>query len=117
MAESSTGNKLSDAFEARLRGLKSGAKVRAVVMLERGRPGKSESRERTDQVRRVRESATAVLGEIDSILAQFHGRRFGNEPNALGYVSVETTPAGIRALARSNSVRGILEDQPVRLAM
>ena len=117
MAESSTGNKLSDAFEARLRELKSGAKVRAVVMLERGRPGNSEPRERADQVRRVRESARAALGEVDAILAQFNGRRLADEPNALGYLAVETTPAGIRALARSNSVRGILEDQPVRLAM
>ena len=117
MAESSTGNKLSDAFEARLRGLKSGAKVRAVVMLQREHPACSDSRERADQVRRVRESARTALVEVDAILAQFNGRRLADEPNALGYLAVETTPAGIRALARSNSVRGIIEDQPVRLAM
>ena len=108
---------MSDPFEARLRGLRANAKVRAVVMLQREQPVKSEPRERADEVRRVRESARAALEEVDEILAQFHGRRLADEPNALGYISVETTPAGIRALARSNSVRGIIEDQPVRLAM
>jgi hypothetical protein len=108
---------VSDAFEARLRGLRAHAKVRAVVMLQRECPAGSDPRDHADQVRLTRESARAALGEVDAILARFHGRRLADEPNALGYISVETTPAGIRALARSNSVRGIIEDQPVRLGM
>jgi hypothetical protein len=57
------------------------------------------------------------LQEVDAILARFHGRRLAEGPNALGYIPVETTSSGIRALAQSDSVRGIIEDQPVRLAM
>jgi hypothetical protein len=117
LPEPSTGNKLSDAFEARLRGLRSGAKVRAIVMLQREPRSAAGPLERKDRIRQVRESARTALGEVDAILAQFHGRRLSDEPSALGYISVETTPAGIRALAQCSSVRGILEDQPVRLAM
>lgn len=117
MGESATERKVSDVFEARLRGLRGNAKVRAIVMLRRDRPAGSRTHERSDQVRIVKESARAALHEVDAILARFHGRRLAEEPNALGYIPVETTSSGIRALARSESVRGIIEDQPVRLAM
>ena len=43
-------------------------------------------------------------------------RRLADEPNPLGYLAVETTPDGIRALAQSRGVRAILEDQAVRPA-
>jgi hypothetical protein len=107
------GEAISDGFEARLRRLKPESAVRAVVMLRRERPAAGVAR--STAVRRVRKSALATLGEVDAILERFGGTRLDVAPNALGYVVVETTPAGIRALADSEAVRGVVEDQPVRL--
>jgi hypothetical protein len=87
---------------------------RALVVLRRAGDLNERSRDRSEQVRRVKESAKAALNEIDTILAAHHGRRLEDEPNALGYVAVEATPAGIRALTESNHVRAIIEDQAVR---
>jgi hypothetical protein len=97
------GEGISDGFEARMRRLKRNALVRAIVMLRRDRG--------------AQRSVRAALGEMDAVLARVGGQRLSKAPNALGYVVVEATPAGIRALAASAAVRGVLEDQPVRLAM
>jgi hypothetical protein len=90
------GDRISDVFEARLRRTKPDAMVRVVVMLRRDR---------------------AAVREVDAVLARVGGRRVSKRPNVLGYVTVDTTPAGVRALASCEAVRGVIEDQPVRLAM
>jgi hypothetical protein len=53
----------------------------------------------------------AILPEIEEIVEQGGGRVLRNTPDALGIVPVESTPAGIRGLAKLDSVRAILEDQ------
>lgn len=62
----------------------------------------------------MKQSSAAALDEVDAILASYNGRRLADEPNALGYTAVETTPVGLLALAQSSHVRAILEDQPAR---
>ncbi len=47
-----------------------------------------------------------VLAEVDKILERHNGRRLADEVDALGSVSVETTVAGIPALAASDYVKG-----------
>jgi hypothetical protein len=108
-------DRISSVFEARLRKLKPDSVLRAVVMLRREPP--SPRAVRATQIKNVRKAARTALAEVDVILERFGGTRLAKEPNSLGYVTVETTPAGIRALAASDSVKGVLEDQPVRLAM
>jgi hypothetical protein len=66
----------------------------------------------TAQVRRL---ARPALLSIDRILHRFRGRRLAQGADALGSISVEATPAGIEALAASEYVRAILEDQPISL--
>lgn len=72
--------------------------------------------EREAAVEAARRSAERALTDIDGILEQHDGRRLAKRPNALGSMPVETTAAGIRALASSRWVQAILEDQPIRLA-
>jgi hypothetical protein len=55
------------------------------------------------------------MTDIDSILKRHDGRRLARRPNALGSMPVETTAAGIKALASSRWVQAILEDQPIKL--
>ena len=54
---------------------------------------------------------------MDKTLEKFGGWRFQADLSALGTIAVEATPAGINALAQSKSVKTILEDQRVTLAI
>lgn len=112
-------SKISREFAARLGHLKSGQKVRVVVLLQPQRTGSALGQSRSQRARQeaitiVRQSSERALDAIDRILERFDGKRLA-DANALGSVLVETTPAGISALASSDYVRAILEDQPISL--
>ncbi len=111
--------KIGPAVLARLAQSKPTQKVRAIVVLNttrasaapRGtRPTRNERRAAIDE---VRNQASQALPRIDVILSRFGGRRLSDTPTALGTIAVESTPAGIAALCESDSVRAILQDQPI----
>jgi len=113
--------KISSEFSARLARLGPGDKVHAFVLLRTGTTSSRSSTrqnrsEREAAVKAARKSAERALTDIDKILKQHDGRRLARRPNALGSMPVETTAAGIKALARSRSVQAVLEDQPIRLS-
>ena len=56
-----------------------------------------------------------ALGEIDRLLKRSGGRRLAPSPDAFGSIPVEAPAPGLLALARSEHVRALLEDQPVSL--
>src|SRR2546426_9371482 len=94
-------------------------KVRAIVLLRTKETGTATTQRRSRvnrqaTVEAVRQSAEQDLGEIDGILERFDGRRLA-DVNALGSIPVETTARGIAALAASEHVKAILEDQPISL--
>lgn len=103
--------KLSPPFKARLSRLGGKAKIRAIVLLRTDAvpPGAA----RHEAVRAVRQSAHQRLVDIDAILERYGGRRLADAPDALGSVPVETSAQGILALAASDQVKAVLEDQPV----
>jgi hypothetical protein len=110
--------KISQQFKTRLDTLGAERKVRAIVMLGEGAPGKPAARRsaRTDRsaaVAQVREQAESHLPDVDRILRRYSGKRLASHVDALGCVPVEVTPAGIKALAASEHVRAIFEDQPI----
>lgn len=112
--------KISSEFSSRLARLGPGDKVHAFVLLRTGgtsnRSSKRQSRdERKAAVEASRKSAERALTDIDTILQRHDGRRLARRPNALGSMPVETTAAGIKALASSRWVQAILEDQPINL--
>lgn len=109
--------KISRELAARLSQLRPEQPVRAIVMLGTGAaasPGRSQGR-REAAVAAVRQAAEAVLPDLDEILKRFDGRRLAAHADALGCVLVEASPQGIIALADSEHVRAILEDQPISL--
>jgi hypothetical protein len=106
--------KLSDALASRLGKAPPDSRVRVVLLVGHSSKRRKRDGDRSGQIPRVRESANAALGEVDGILTAHEGRRIESEPSALGHVTVETTPAGIRALAQSHQLRAILEDQVIR---
>ncbi len=93
--------------------------VRAVILLNTASSSEGDAHKRPDRSRRqtvideVRRSASQSLTEIDEILARFDGRRLSDTPTALGTIIVETNAEGIAALAKSEHVKAVLQDQPV----
>jgi hypothetical protein len=109
---------ISREFSARLSRLKPGQKVRAVVLLRVGDSEPSTASRQSPSSRRekiaaVRRSVEAALPDIDRVLFEHAGRRLSASADALGSIAVEATPAGIRALADSEHVKAVLEDQAV----
>ena len=114
----STQAKISPEFSARLARLGPREMIRAVVMLRTEDAGVPSGRRQSHGNRQaviaaVRESAEQALGDVDRILKRFHGQRLVANPDVLGCVPVETNPAGLTALAASDHVEVILEDQAV----
>ena len=112
--------KISPELDKRLAVLSVDDRIHAIVLLESPRDRDPEGArptraQRRTIMQRLRNHGEQVLPEIDSVLARFSGRRLADQVNALGSLPVETTAAGIRALAESDRVKAILEDQPVSL--
>lgn len=111
-------NKISREFAARLSRLGPQQKVRAIVLfrLKDAKKPTSQRQSRADRqaaVEAMRESTKQALGDIDNILKCFGGHRLAKSPDALGSVSVETTAGGVNALAASEWVKAIMEDQAI----
>ncbi len=117
--EKLTKNKISGEFIVRLDQLGPGQTVRAIVLLRGKGSGKPSTGTRQSHLQRkaavdtMLQSTEVALKDIDDILKDVGGRRLEKRPGALGSILVETTPAGINALAASKWVKTILEDQPI----
>lgn len=110
--------KISPEFEQHLSIRAPGSTVQAVLLISA--PSKKTSSSRQDRIAkrgevkdRLQAAADLALPEIDQVLARFGGRRLADSVDALGGLPVETTPAGIRALANNSGVQAILENQKV----
>lgn len=109
--------KISSQFNVRLSRLGPKQKVRAIVLLRM--PIIESSTRQVSRTQRkallenVRQAAESAFPFIDEILEQVGGKRLADSADALGSIPVETTAAGIRALAASEYVKAILEDQPI----
>src|SRR5712691_6824363 len=110
--------KFSPQFAKRLDRLKPEDTVRAVVLLCLPElvptPDRRPSRaERQAALAAVRRSAEAGVSAVDAILDRAGGQRLSPSAGVLGSLAVETTSAGIEALAESEHVKAILEDQEI----
>jgi hypothetical protein len=54
-----------------------------------------------------------AVEDVDRILEKYGGARRDAGPNALGALAIETTANGISALASSEWVNSIVEDQSI----
>ena len=110
---------LSPAFTARLARLTPQQTVRAMVLLRCDvggdpiAPRAVRAAGRQALIEALRHAAAPALLELDQTLERYHGKRLAASVNALGAVPVETTAAGIYALAASSYVKAILEDQTI----
>lgn len=112
---------VSREFAERLKGYKSDAMVRVAVVCDAPARSRATGRpnlrgRRQEIIRETRAAANTAIEKIDKVLDKYGGRRLTESADALGNIPVETTAAGIRALARIKNVKAILEDQPLILA-
>jgi sorbitol-specific phosphotransferase system component IIA len=111
--------KISAGFAARLDRLGPRQKVHAILFLQTDIDDTSSKRQRGEEraaaIEATRRSAEQALSEVDDILARFDGQRLADRPDVLGSIPVETTTAGVKALASSEWVTAILEDQQIHL--
>ena len=112
--------KISSQFRARLASLGPHQMVRAVILPCTHGPneakGKRLSRAEREKVIAARREATErALPEIERVLQTHGGQRISGHTDALGSILVETTAVGILALADTDNVKAVLEDQPISL--
>lgn len=109
---------ISREFAAKLNRLSAKQKVRAMVLVQAAEKGVSPTTQPSRQTRKaaiekVRQFSRASLPNIDQILARYDGKRLSEDVDALGSITVETSAEGINALAASEHVKAIFEDQAI----
>lgn len=115
-----TAEKISEPFRSRLSRLGPQERIQAIVLIRPPRQGKGAGRrqsreERQAKVAAIQTAAASALEELDRILGQHDGKRLAESPNALGCIPIEATRQGVLAVAESELVEAVLEDQPISL--
>lgn len=112
-------NKISSEFAHRLSSLQPQQKVRVIVMLKLDNAGinpggrRQSLAERKAQIEAIGKSAKQALSYIRKIIQDFGGKQLADSPNALGSIPIEISAAGVNALAQSDAVSAVMEDQPI----
>jgi hypothetical protein len=112
--------KISPEFARRLARLAPGAMARAIVLLDTGpapapAPGRPSKAERKAIAEAIQAAAAPAVAEVDRLLQRSGGRRLAPGPDLFGSIPVEAPASALLALAGSEHVRALLEDQPVSL--
>jgi hypothetical protein len=110
--------KISPEFATRLMTLEPKQKIRIIVLLQipetENKTVKRQTRaERQNTIQSVRNSANQALANITTILQNFEGKILTERPDLLGSIPIEITVPGVTALAQSDAVKTIIEDQPI----
>lgn len=108
--------RISAQFAARLAQLAPDETTRAVILPSIPAPGNQTQQPPPGRKARIEETkrfSQHVFHDIDEQLGYFGGQRLTKQSNALGYILVETTAAGIAAIADLDWVRAVMEDQPI----
>ncbi len=110
--------KISAEFASRLNTLQPQQKVRVIVFLHietvgKGTSSRQSPAERTAAMEGIRNSARQALNYILKIIQDFGGQQLADHPNVLGCIPIEITAAGVNALAQSDVVKAVMEDQQI----
>ena len=110
--------KISPEFATRLMTLEPQQKIRVIVLLQipetENKTVKRQTRiERKNTIQFVRNNANLALANITTILQNFEGKTLTEQPDLLGSIPIELTAPGVTALAQSEFVKTIIEDQPI----
>lgn len=114
-------NKISTEFACRLSHLAPQQKVSVIVFLQldnldRTVGARLSRDERKRAMEGVRNSAKQALSYIRKIVQDFGGKQLAENPDALGSIPIEISADGVKALADSDAVKAVLEEQEIVLA-
>ena len=109
-------NKISSEFACRLKNLAPQQKVSVIVFLSVDSGRRNNSRlsraERRVAMEGIRHSGKQALDYIRKIIQDFGGKALA-DPDVLGSVPIEITAAGVKALAASDAVKAVVEEQKI----
>ena len=109
--------KISPEFATRLTQLEPQQKIRVIVVLKVTKtenPAQRQSRqERKAAMQALRESAEEAFNNIRVIIEKFNGKLLRESPDLLGSMPIEINAAGVNALAASDFVKAVIEDQAI----
>jgi hypothetical protein len=118
LAHPGPAGRIGPELDRRLRASRPEDRLRVVLLVAApAGPGAQRRRRRAETGARTRAAAHDLLPAVDSLLTAHGGERLSPEATVLGTLAVETTPAGVQALARLPAVEAVLGDQelvPVR---
>ncbi|GAB1538656.1 hypothetical protein NUACC21_13190 [Scytonema sp. NUACC21] len=111
-------NKISSEFACRLSNLAPQQKVSVIVLLKLENFDEPVNcrlsrAERKATIEGIRNSANKSLGYIRKILQDFGGKQLAESPDALGSIAIEISVAGVKALAASDAVKAVMEEQEI----
>ncbi|NMG08018.1 hypothetical protein [Brasilonema sp. UFV-L1] len=114
-------DKISSEFAYRLNHLAPQQKVSVIVFLKLENLVQSSSlrqsrAERKAAIEGMRNSAKQALSYIREIIQNFGGIQLAENPDALGSIPIEISADGIKALAASDAVKAVVEEQEIILA-
>ena len=117
-APESINHKISPQLAARLKNYSPEQKVRIIVLLKSNNNIADNSQRQSRLARKaaikaMQNSVTQATQEIDRIIQDYGGKKLDKQPNVLGTITVEITSPGIQALASSDSVKAIIENQKI----
>jgi hypothetical protein len=100
-------------LDRRLRASRPDDRLRVVLLVAAAPAGAvaPRRRRRAETGARMRAAAHDLLPAVDSLLTAHGGERLSAEATVLGTLAVETTPAGVQALACLPAVEAVLGDQ------
>jgi hypothetical protein len=112
--------KISPEFARRLARLAPDAMARAIVLLDTGpapapAPGRPSKAERKAIAEAIQTAAAPAMAEVDRLLEGSGGHRLAPGPDLFGSIPIEAPASVLLALAGSEHVRALLEDQPLSL--
>lgn len=102
--------KISPDFATRLARLKPQDRIRVIVFFRTEVTPASDRQQTTEAVQRAAEQK---LNRIRTILEAHQGQLLAERPNVLGAIPIEITVAGVYALAESDVVKLIVENQGI----
>jgi phosphotransferase system HPr-like phosphotransfer protein len=113
-------SKVSPEFAARLNRLQPQQKVHVIVLLdvqdaEKFRHHRPANGERKAAMEAIRKSAQQALEHIGDIIRNFDGQKLAEVPDVLGSIPLEISAEGVNALAASDAVKAVIEDQTIHM--
>lgn len=119
MINDSSKQKISPEFAARLNSYPPTARVRVIVLLKSANLQITNNSQRQNRLERkaaikvMQDSVKQSWEIVDRLITNFDSKKLATKPDVFGAIPLEITPPGVRALALSDAVKAVIENQKI----